>query len=173
MDAVVTHTVHGSDREELAGFAARHLADGYQAAEPWSAGENLWVLSMWRSVTSDLGRREIEARCAAAGITYMREDTEHVMRDTATHDTQGAVKSSAKLSGNSYVSVRCRTTRARGKLLFMATDECNHGITICTECAESWEIDYEVRYSSTKAGRELSRQRADADSSAAHDRRAD
>ncbi|MEG8179379.1 hypothetical protein GZH49_12660 [Nocardia terpenica] len=94
-------------------------------------------------------------------ITYMRESIEHVMRDNATHDDRGAVKSSAKLSGADYVSVQCNSTgRGSAGLLLMDPGRCNHGITVCRECVGSWEIDYTVRYSNTQAGRELSAQRA-------------
>ncbi|GAB2709518.1 hypothetical protein [Nocardia thraciensis] len=173
LTTIVIHTVRCCDLGELSAFAARHIAEGYRAADPWAGRDNAWVLCMWRSVTFDLGRREIEDRCSAAGITYEREDTEHIMRDTAAHDDRGAVRTSAKLSGNAYVSIRCRDTRVFGRLLLMAPHICNHGVTICTECAESWELDYEVRYSSTIAGRELSGQRASADASPSHERRAD
>ncbi len=116
---------------------------------------------MRRSAAADLGRGEIEARCATAGLTYVGEETEHIMQDTDIHDTQGAVKLSAEPSGALFVPVRLKGDRTSGKLLFMTPEECNHGVTICRECALSWEIDYEVGYASTEAGRELSRQRAD------------
>ncbi|NQE91706.1 hypothetical protein [Nocardia terpenica] len=90
----------------------------------------------------------------------MRESIEHVMRDNATHDDRGAVKQSAKLSGADYVSVQCNSTGRIGRLLLMDPDRCNHGITVCRECVGSWEIDYDVRYSSNQAGRELSAQHA-------------
>ncbi|GAB2709522.1 hypothetical protein [Nocardia thraciensis] len=173
VDAVVTHTVRGSDLGVLTDFAARHIADGYEAIEPLAVRENLWELSMWRSMRSDLGRPEIEARCAAAGITYEREETRHVMRDNAIHDSDGAIKLSAKLGGAMYVSVRSKDDAHISKVLFMTPENCNHGVTICRECAEGWEIDYVVRYSRTEGGRKLARQRADADSSPAAERRAD
>ncbi|WP_280272597.1 hypothetical protein [Nocardia wallacei] len=169
MGTSVTHVVRGSDLGVLTDFAARHVADGYQATEPWAVGESGWVLSIRQSAAPDLGRTEIEARCAAAGLTYLREDIDHVMRDNATHDDEGAIKLSARLSGKVYVSVRSKDDSTLGKLLLMSPAECNHGVTICRECAGSWEIDYEVRYSATKAGRELARQRADTEPSPAHE----
>ncbi|WP_280266106.1 hypothetical protein [Nocardia wallacei] len=171
VDTVVIHTVRGSDLDTLTGFATRHTADGYEATEPRAVRENEWALSIRRSANSDLGPEEIETRCAAAGIIYERKETEHVMRDNATHDSHGAIKLSAKPSGADYVVVRDKDAPESGKLLLMTPDKCNHGVTICRECADSWEIDYEVRYSDTIAGRELSRQRTDADaeSSPAHE----
>ncbi|WP_280313977.1 hypothetical protein [Nocardia wallacei] len=44
VDTVVTHTVRGSDLDELNNFAQWHIAEGYQAAEPWAALGNVWML---------------------------------------------------------------------------------------------------------------------------------
>lgn len=80
----------------------------------------------------------------------------HWMKDNQSHDETGAVKLNAKLSSNVYVSVRLRDEPAEtGQLLLMAADKCNHGITICPECAEGWEWDYIVHYDRTQAGRKL------------------
>ncbi|QBS41350.1 hypothetical protein [Nocardia sp. CS682] len=58
------------------------------------------------------------------------------MKDTKTHDAEGAVKLGAKLSGNTYVSVQLRTDGYEtGKLLLMQPRTCNHGVTICRDCA--------------------------------------
>ena len=32
---------------------------------------------------------------------------------------------------------------------------CNHGVTICEECAMSWSWDYEIYFDSTEGGRRL------------------
>ncbi|KZM74578.1 hypothetical protein AWN90_21070 [Nocardia terpenica] len=154
--------MRSSDLEALTGFVAAKVAEGYQAGDPFVAYEDKWQVSIWRSAPADPGRVEIEAQCTAVGITYMRESIEHVMRDNATHDDRGAIKLSARLSGADYVSVQCNSTGRIGRLLLMDPGRCNHGITVCRECVGSWEIDYDVRYSSTQAGRELSAQRATA-----------
>ncbi len=154
-DTVISHSVRSSDLDVLKGFSATQVADGYQATEPFAAHDDTWVITLWRSITSDLGRTEIQARCDAAGLAYDRMGTEHVMHDTELHDEEGAIKPSATPEGTVYVSVQCKETKDNGRLLLLLPEQCNHGLTICTECAGSWEVDYEVRYSDTEAGREL------------------
>ncbi|MEG8179286.1 hypothetical protein GZH49_12180 [Nocardia terpenica] len=79
-----------------------------------------------------------------------------LMKDTTTHDVEGAIKRGASISGHQYVSVKLRDEPSEmGRLLFMQPDKCNHGITICRECAHSWEWDYLVYYNCTAAGRRL------------------
>ncbi|MFF2085430.1 hypothetical protein ACFVVM_16775 [Nocardia sp. NPDC058176] len=80
-----------------------------------------------------------------------------IMHDTKGHDETGAIKPGAMLSGNAYVSVQLRDTdEAPGRVwLVMRPDKCNHGITICPDCAESWELDYLVNYEYTAGGRRL------------------
>ncbi|WP_280373203.1 hypothetical protein [Nocardia wallacei] len=154
VETIVIHTVRG-DLEVLTGFAAAWVTEGYRAVEPWSAGESLWALSVWRSVGTDRGRTVIEADCARLGIVYVRQDIEHVMRDTAAHDDLGAIKPGVQLTGSSYVPMICKSTGQRGRALFMEPDRCNHGITICRECAESWDLDHTVQYPNTEGGRTL------------------
>ncbi|WP_405160772.1 hypothetical protein OG203_30930 [Nocardia sp. NBC_01499] len=78
------------------------------------------------------------------------------MKDTKSHDPDGAVKIGAKLSGNAYISVQQRDDRREiGKLLVKQPSACNHGVTICRDCAYSWEWDYVVHYDRTSAGRAL------------------
>jgi hypothetical protein len=89
-------------------------------------------------------------------------------RDCKIHDENGAVKHDAILSGNSYVSIlspettaydsegRPNLVRARvGRLLIRRPVQCYHGITICEQCAASWEWDYRVYYERTAGGRRL------------------
>ncbi|MBH0777688.1 hypothetical protein [Nocardia bovistercoris] len=82
------------------------------------------------------------------------------MKRTKTHDEYGAVAEGATLSGNTYVSLRSREGTACGRVLLMTPQKCNHGITICERCADSWEIDHVVHYARTAAGRAL-RERLD------------
>ncbi|MFF0492906.1 hypothetical protein ACFYTQ_28090 [Nocardia sp. NPDC004068] len=161
VDTIVSHMVRGDDLGVLTDFAARHVTHGYETSGPWEAGEGRWEVLLSQSLASDLGREEIEARCAAAGLTYMGTATEHLMHDTATHDSQGVIKLSAKLGGSVYVSVCDKYAKTVGRVWLRSPDTCNHGVTICHQCAESWEIDYDVLYSKTQAGRKLSQQRAD------------
>ncbi|MFE3317536.1 hypothetical protein [Nocardia sp. NPDC059195] len=80
----------------------------------------------------------------------------HVMRDTQGHDDTGAIKVGVAFSGNAYVSIQLRDADDQpGRLLIMEPNKCNHGITICRECANSWEIDYLVEYFRTAGGRRL------------------
>ncbi|MFC3966497.1 hypothetical protein [Nocardia jiangsuensis] len=79
------------------------------------------------------------------------------MKNTRSHDEYGAIKPEAELSGNDYVLIRLRDTdHPYGRILLMAKpSRCNHGITICTECAQSWELDHVVHYALTGGGRRL------------------
>ncbi|MFF0532696.1 hypothetical protein ACFYT3_30515 [Nocardia amikacinitolerans] len=81
----------------------------------------------------------------------------HQMTDTHSHDEYGAIKPGAKLSGNDYVVVRLHDTDdPYGRILLMPDpDRCNHGYTICVECAASWELDHHVHYDKTGGGRRL------------------
>jgi len=88
-----------------------------------------------------------------------------VDRECKTHDEEGAVKDDAKLSGSTYVSIRLRGEdhlgrSAIGRLLIRDPLYCAHGVTICVECADSWEIDYSVYYDRTAGGRRLADARA-------------
>lgn len=76
-------------------------------------------------------------------------------RDTKTHDEDGAVKPGAQLSSNDYVRIRCDGATQPGQLWIRPPQHCNHGITICEECAESWEFDHAVDYHWTLGGRAL------------------
>ncbi|WP_280255327.1 hypothetical protein [Nocardia wallacei] len=155
VDAIVIHTVRG-DLDVLTGFAAeQQVTEGYRATKPWAAGEHRWALELWRSTACGLGRTEIEDRCAQLGLVYVRQDIEHVMRDTLSHDDRGALKPGARLPGGAYVTVVCNETGEIGKVLVVEPNWCNHGITICRECAESWETDHTVRYTNTEGGRAL------------------
>ncbi|WP_067902663.1 hypothetical protein [Nocardia vaccinii] len=155
------HVVRGDDLEVLEGFVAEQVTAGYQATQLYRLGENTWEVTLWQSISSDLGRTGMESRCAATGTTYRFMQIEHVLHENETHDERGAINSSATPDGSLYVPVQLKEdTKEDDRLLVMFPDQCNHGVTICTECAGSWEIDYEVRYSDTEAGRELSEQRA-------------
>ncbi|MEV6219891.1 hypothetical protein [Nocardia sp. NPDC051833] len=79
-----------------------------------------------------------------------------LFRETKAHDESGAVKPGAKLSSNEYVPCWLRDEdQPHGQLWIRPVDRCNHGITICPECAESWDIDYVVDYHRTLGGRAL------------------
>ncbi|WP_227999109.1 hypothetical protein [Nocardia australiensis] len=92
------------------------------------------------------------------------------MKNTKSHDEDGMIKPEAKLSGNAYVVVRLRRADdPPGRILLVGNPHrCNHGCTICVECAESWELDYVVHYELTGGGRRL-REALDAQSAAAAD----
>ncbi len=80
----------------------------------------------------------------------------HVMRNTKGHDDTGAIRPGVSFSGNDYVSLQLRDSDDDlGRALILEPGKCNHGITICRECAESWEIDYHVHYYYTAGGRRL------------------
>ena len=53
------------------------------------------------------------------------------------------------------LSVRSNDGGGLGKALLRPSNQCNHGVTICEECAATWETDYTVRYWATKGGRTL------------------
>ncbi|UGT53986.1 hypothetical protein [Nocardia asteroides] len=79
------------------------------------------------------------------------------MKNNRTHDEFGAIKPEAKLSGIAYVVVTLRDTDdPSGRILLMPNpDRCNHGYTICVECADSWELDHHLHYELTGGGRRL------------------
>ncbi|MGY0497464.1 hypothetical protein ACWZHB_03070 [Nocardia sp. FBN12] len=79
------------------------------------------------------------------------------MKNTQSHDEYGVIKPGAKLSGNAYVLVRLRDSEdPYGRILLVGNpSRCNHGYTLCIECAESWELDHLVHYDLTGGGRRL------------------
>ncbi|MCP2320954.1 hypothetical protein APR12_006344 [Nocardia amikacinitolerans] len=79
------------------------------------------------------------------------------MKNTQSHDEEGVIKPEAKLSGNAYVMVTPRDSDdPYGRILLVWNPHrCNHGYTICLECAESWELDHVVHYALTGGGRRL------------------
>ncbi|WP_435593804.1 hypothetical protein [Nocardia sp. bgisy118] len=79
------------------------------------------------------------------------------MKNTKSRDEDGVIKPDAQLSGNAYVMVQLRDTGdPYGRILLVwSADRCNHGYTICPECAESWELDHHVHYELTGGGRRL------------------
>ncbi len=76
-------------------------------------------------------------------------------RDTSVHDEDGAVKPAAQMSSNEYVRIRAEGSPKPGRLWIRPVRNCNHGVTICEECAESWEFDHAVDYHWTLGGRAL------------------
>ncbi|WP_431969560.1 hypothetical protein [Nocardia sp. bgisy134] len=79
------------------------------------------------------------------------------MKNTKSHDEDGVIKPDAQLSGNAYVMVTLRDTDdPYGRILLVWNPHrCNHGYTICVECADSWELDHHVHYDLTGGGRRL------------------
>ncbi len=79
------------------------------------------------------------------------------MKNTQSHDEEGVIKPEAKLSGNAYVWVTLRDTDDPDSRILLVGNphRCNHGCTICVECAESWELDHVVHYALTGGGRRL------------------
>lgn len=68
----------------------------------------------------------------------------------------GEIPRGTSLSGNNYVSVRLRDSSNRpGPVLLRAPMHCNHGVTMCNECAHSWLWDYQILWSRTGGGRKL------------------
>lgn len=64
------------------------------------------------------------------------------------------------LSGHAYLWVQLKddnplTRPAPGRVRIRKPRNCDHGITICTECADSWGIDYEIDFKSTIGGRKM------------------
>lgn len=84
------------------------------------------------------------------------EDGKPYYYSTKVHDTEGAVRKTARLSGKAYVSLSMKDTfEPPGKVLIMQPEYCRHGVTICTDCAESWGWDYDLHYQRTEGGRNL------------------
>lgn len=80
-----------------------------------------------------------------------------LMKDTQAHDEYGVIKPEAKLSGNAYIVVTLRDTDdPSGRILLVWNpNRCNHGYTLCVECAQSWELDHHLHYELTGGGRRL------------------
>ncbi|WP_460696653.1 hypothetical protein [Nocardia thraciensis] len=77
-------------------------------------------------------------------------------RDTTIHDEEGAVKHGASLSSWTYVPVQLRDYQGTpDPVLVKPRHRCNHGVTICRDCADSWALDHIIHYERTKAGRQL------------------
>lgn len=64
-----------------------------------------------------------------------------------------------QLSGNAYVRLGLPGEEP-GRVRVRQPANCDHGITICTECVESWEIDHDIQFHRTAAGRRLAKELA-------------
>ncbi len=161
VDTIVRHTV-GGDRAALTSFPMRPFFGGCQVSGPWATDdEDRWMLILSHSISGDLGRDTIEAECVRSGIEYVRRDAEHVYRETATNDSDGAIKRGVGIAGATYVSVRCDGHGELGKVLLKSRKRCNHTHTMCVDCVEMWELDHEVRFQATEGGRKLAARRAE------------
>lgn len=63
-----------------------------------------------------------------------------------------------QLSGNSYVSAILRgepIPKQLPKIRVADERRCDHVETICVDCARTWEIDWQLNYERTAAGRRL------------------
>ncbi|WP_280370747.1 hypothetical protein [Nocardia wallacei] len=107
------------------------------------------------TASNDSGGTAKPASEARRSDTYP-QDFGTPYRDTTIHDEDGAVKHGARLSGSNYVPVQLRDYHGKpDKVLVKPRQWCNHGVTICRDCADSWALDHIIYYERTKAGRLL------------------
>jgi hypothetical protein len=60
-----------------------------------------------------------------------------------------------QLSGYNYVPMRCKPGPFYPVKIKANPNLCEHIETVCSECVESWSIDYEIRFERTAGGRAL------------------
>lgn len=60
-----------------------------------------------------------------------------------------------QLSGHNYVPMRCEPGPFHPVKIKTNPNLCEHIETVCSECVESWSIDYEIRFKRTAGGRAL------------------
>ncbi|QFG08574.1 hypothetical protein PBI_ASERPROCKY_88 [Gordonia phage ASerpRocky] len=68
------------------------------------------------------------------------------------------IKTGEPLPGRYYLWVKLKDDKCKGRggrIRIRKPRNCAHGITICTECMESWGIDYNIDFESTEGGRKL------------------
>ncbi|WP_043660427.1 hypothetical protein [Nocardia thailandica] len=141
------HLVHPDD---IAAYAAG-------AADRLRRGSHGHAATVWLDRTTGALHERLTRSTSPTTPHHPIREQEPPMKHTRTPDEDGLLTPGTNPCSDDLVVLGLRASNDPPARILLVRDpaRCTHGCTICTECADSWELDHHVHYELSGGGRWL------------------